>query len=42
MLEVGSRVPDVRIWTAPRESAALAELGLPALYFFYLFDWSST
>ena len=42
MLGVGARLPDVRVWTAPRDSATLAELGLPALYLFYLFDWSST
>jgi len=44
VLEVGARIPDVRVWTTPRESATLAELVEhgPILLLFYLFDWSST
>jgi hypothetical protein len=44
VLDVGSRVPDVTVWTGPNESRPLAELlaGRPALLLFYLFDWSST
>jgi hypothetical protein len=44
MLEVGRRVPDVSVWTAPQERATFAELlhGGRALFLFYLFDWSST
>ena len=44
MLEPGSPVPDVPVWTAPREGpvglrAALAGDGT-ALLCFYVFDWS--
>jgi hypothetical protein len=44
VLAVGDRVPDVSVWTAPREQRALTELVAerPALFLFYLFDWSST
>jgi peroxiredoxin len=44
VLEVGDRIPDVRVWTAPREQVSLRELTAagPALFFFYVFDWSST
>ena len=44
MLGEGDRIPDAAVWTAPRETATLLELvrDRPALYFFYLFDWSST
>jgi hypothetical protein len=45
MLEPGSNVPDVQVWTAPREEArALREVlgeGL-ALLCFYVYDWSPT
>jgi hypothetical protein len=45
MLEAGSAVPDVAVWTSPREEAqplsdVLGE-GLTLLCF-YLFDWSPT
>jgi hypothetical protein len=43
MLEAGSAVPDVKVWTAPREEATpLREvLGTGyALLCFYVFDWS--
>jgi hypothetical protein len=45
MLEAGSTVPDVAVWSAPREEArplsALLGEGL-ALLCFYLYDWSPT
>jgi peroxiredoxin len=43
MLEPGSAVPDVSVWSAPREEAAqLHEVLGPgyALLCFYVFDWS--
>lgn len=44
MIGVGERVPDVRVWRAPREPVELRELAGegPYLLLFYLFDWSST
>ena len=44
MLEVGDRVPDVSVWTAPHQRQRLSELLADgrALFLFYLFDWSST
>jgi hypothetical protein len=44
MLAVGDRLPDVSVWTGPREQRGLQELvdDGPALFLFYLFDWSST
>ena len=44
MLAVGDPTPDVPVWTAPREHRQLGELVAerPALFLFYLFDWSST
>jgi hypothetical protein len=44
MLAVGDRLPEVSVWTAPRERRRLAELleEGPMLFLFYLFDWSST
>ncbi len=44
MLEVGDRIPDVRVWTGPNRPASLRELVSDGrvLLFFYLFDWSST
>ena len=45
MLGPGDRVPDVQVWTAPREEARpLKEVlgaGL-ALLCFYVYDWSPT
>jgi hypothetical protein len=37
-------MPDATVWTAPRETRELSELvsDRPALFLFYLFDWSST
>ena len=44
MLGVGDRIPDARVWIAPRERVAISDLTAdgPALFLFYLFDWSST
>jgi alkyl hydroperoxide reductase subunit AhpC len=44
MLAVGDRIPEAAVWTTERERIALAELVAdgPALFFFYLFDFSST
>jgi peroxiredoxin len=44
VLEVGDRIPDAKVWLAPRESIALRDLAGegPILVFFYLFDWSGT
>jgi hypothetical protein len=44
MIGPGTTVPDVRVWLAPDEGASLAELARegPALFLFYLFDWSAT
>jgi len=44
MLEVGDRVPAASVWTAPNERRTIADLlgDGPALFAFYLFDWSST
>jgi hypothetical protein len=37
-------MPDVTVWTAPRQSSKTGELLAqgPLLLTFYLFDWSST
>jgi peroxiredoxin len=44
VLAVGDRIPDARVWLAPRESLSLRELveDGPVLLFFFLFDWSGT
>jgi hypothetical protein len=44
MLGVGERVPQATVWTAPHQRNSLDELLAdgPALFVFYLFDWSST
>lgn len=44
MLRKGDRAPEVMLWTAPGERRSLEELhgDGPALFLFYLFDWSST
>lgn len=44
MLEAGNRVPDARVWLAPRESLSLDDLveNGAVLVLFYLFDWSGT
>ncbi len=45
MLAVGDHpAEDATVWTAPHERHTLAELlaNGPALFVFYLFDWSST
>ena len=44
MLGAGDRIPEARVWLAPRESLSLHELVEegPVLVLFYLFDWSGT
>ncbi len=44
MLGEGDRIPDARVWLGPREAVTLEEIVAEgrALFFFYLFDWSST
>ena len=44
MLGAGDRVAEASVWTAPHQRTTLAELLADgrALFFFYLFDWSST
>jgi hypothetical protein len=43
VLQVGDRIPEATVWLAPHEPVSLAELlERPALFLFYLFDWSST
>jgi hypothetical protein len=44
MVGAGDRVPEAFLWTAPSERQTLAELLAdgPALFLFYLFDWSAT
>jgi hypothetical protein len=42
MLDVGDQVPDATVWFAPRETISLRDVveDRPALFLFYLFDWS--
>jgi hypothetical protein len=44
MLGAGDRIPEAAVWTGPRERVTLRELVAdgPALFLFYLFDFSST
>ena len=44
MLAEGDRIPDIRVWTTPNESASIREIAAegPILLLFYLFDWSAT
>ena len=45
MLEPGDAVPDVRVWTAPREEPVGLRAALGdgfVLLCFYLWDWSPT
>jgi hypothetical protein len=44
LLGPGDRVPDARVWLAPREPASCLNLvaGRSALFVFFLFAWSST
>jgi hypothetical protein len=44
VLAVGDRVPEARVQRAPGDAVSFAELvaDRPALFLFYLFDWSST
>jgi hypothetical protein len=44
VLQVGERIPNAKVWLAPRESVSVRELvdEGPILVLFYLFDWSGT
>jgi hypothetical protein len=44
VLEAGQEIPEAQVWLGPRERVTLREIveDGPALFFFYLFDWSST
>jgi hypothetical protein len=44
MLAEGKQIPEARVWLGPQEPVLLSDLveHAPALFFFYLFDWSST
>jgi hypothetical protein len=44
VLEAGQEIPEAHVWLGPRERVTLREIveDGPALFFFYLFDWSST
>ena len=44
VLEAGDRIPDARVWDQAREPVTLTDVvaDRPALFLFYLFDWSST
>ena len=44
MLGDGDRIPDATVWLGPREPISLFDTveHAPALFLFYLFDWSST
>jgi len=44
LLTTGDRIPEAKVWLAPREpttTTALVE-DAPALFLFFLFAWSST
>jgi hypothetical protein len=44
VLAVGETIPDVTVWLGPQEPVAMPEIleHGPALFLFYLFDWTST
>jgi hypothetical protein len=44
MLKVGDRIPEARVHLSPGEETTIAQLveNGPALFVFYLLDWSST
>jgi peroxiredoxin len=44
VLQIGDRIPDATVQSAPGENVRLRELAAagPILLLFYLFDWSST
>jgi hypothetical protein len=44
VLQAGDRIPEANVWLAPQEPVSLNEVVEhgPALFLFYLFDWSST
>jgi hypothetical protein len=44
MLAVGEQIPDATVWLGPQERISMRDVieHRPALFLFYLFDWSST
>jgi hypothetical protein len=44
MIETGTRVAAVSLWTAPNERKTIGQVlsGGRGLFLFYLFDWSAT
>jgi hypothetical protein len=44
VLQTGDQIPDATVWLGPQEPVSLREVveRRPALFLFYLFDWSST
>src|SRR5436189_97456 len=44
MLAVGDQIPDATVWFAPQERVSVRDVveDRPALFLFYLFDWTST
>jgi hypothetical protein len=44
VLRAGERIPEGKVWLAPREPAPLLDLveDAPTLFLFFLFAWSST
>jgi hypothetical protein len=42
LLAPGDRIPEARLWLAPREPTTMADLveDAPALFLFFLFAWS--
>jgi hypothetical protein len=44
ILAAGERVPEATVWRAPHDRVPLTEVLAegPALFVFYLFDWSAT
>ena len=44
MLRAGDKISAASVWTAPNQRQTLNALLAdgPALFFFYLFDWSAT
>jgi peroxiredoxin len=44
VISEGDRIPDARVFLENREQVSLRDLAAdgPVIYFFFLFDWSST
>ena len=44
MIEAGDRLPEAQVALSPNETSTLPELAAagPALFVFYVFDWSAT